>query len=139
MGQSALFEQGLAELKAGRYAEARALFARGEEEAGTTEDTRKQIAESAALITEGRIDIAAQKLAALLDRNPGLVEPYLGLARIALFTGQVDDARTHASAAVRVGPQVGMGWTLLGLVEEVQGNTEAAFNYFESGAEFGRD
>lgn len=139
MAHTPLFEQGLSELRSGRYAEARALFDQNEAQAGTTEDTRKQIAESEALITEGRIDIAAQKLAALLDRNPALVEPYLGLARISLFTGQVEDARTHASAAVRVGPQVGLGWTLLGLVDEIENLTESAIRNLERGAELGTD
>ena len=139
MAHTPLYEQGLSELRSGRYAEARALFDKSEAEAGTTEDTRKQIAESEVLIAEGKIDVAAQKLASLLDRNPALVEPYLGLARISLFTGQIEDARTHASAAVRVGPQVGLGWTLLGLVDEVESRTESAFSNFARGAELGQD
>lgn len=132
-----LFQQGLAELKAGRYAEARKIFQDNEDKLGTTAKTKEMVRESEAALTAGRIDDAANLCNEILDRNPCTVEAYLGLARIALFTGQKAEAMTHATAATKVAPQVGMAWTMLGLAEETNGNDKAAGEHLAKGAELG--
>ena len=137
MGQTELFRQGLAELKAGRFAEARKLFNENEEKTGTAKETRELLKTAEANLAAGKLDDGAQQLQAVLERNPGLPEVYVGLARVALFTGQLKDARTHAMGAVKVGPQLPLAWTLLGLVHESEGDAKGALPHLEKGAQFG--
>ncbi|MDP2269115.1 MAG: tetratricopeptide repeat protein [Archangium sp.] len=137
MAHTPLFTQGLAELKAGRFAEARKLFSENEEKAGTTAATKDLLRQAEQNLLAGKVDVAAQQFNTVLERNPTLPEVYLGLARIALFTGQLADARTHAMAAVKVGPQLGLSWTLLGLVHEAEGDPKAALTHLEKGAQLG--
>lgn len=139
MAQSETFRQGLAELKAGRFAEARKLFAQDEEKAGTTAQSKDLLRQAEANLTAGKIDVAADQLNTLLERNPTVPEVYVGLARIALFTGQLAEAKTHAMAAVKVGPQQPLGWTLLGLVHEAEGDVKGALPNLEKGAQFGQN
>ena len=103
MAQTERFRQGLVELKAGRYAEAKKRFAENEEKTGTTASSKQLLRQADASLKAGNLDAAASELNTLLERNPTIVEVYLGLARIALFTNQVPDAKTHAMAAVKVG------------------------------------
>lgn len=132
-----LFQQGLAELKAGRYAEARKLFNDNEEQLGTAAQTRELVRQAEGALTAGDIDRAGALLNGVLDRNPSIPDVYLGLARIALFTGQKAEAKTHALAATRVAPKVGLAWTMLGLAAEAQGDQKAAAEHLAKGAEFG--
>jgi tetratricopeptide (TPR) repeat protein len=132
-----LFLQGLAELRAGRYADARKIFQDDEDQRGTAARTREMVREAEAALSAGRIDDAAKLCNEILDRNPCTVEAYLGLARIALFTGQKAEAMTHATAATRVSPQTGLAWTMLGLAEETSGNDKAAGEHLARGAELG--
>ncbi len=139
MAQTELFRQGLVELKAGRFAEAKRLFSENEEKTGTTAETKDLVRQADANLAAGRLDVAAQQLNTALERNPTIPEVYVGLARIALFTGQLADARTHAMAAVKVGPQLPMGWTMLGLVHEAEGDVRGALPNLEKGAQFGQN
>lgn len=132
-----LFQQGLAHLKAGRYAEARTAFHDNEEKLGTTARTKELVREAEAALTAGKVDAAATTLNEVLDRNPCTVEAYIGLARIALFTGQKAEAKTHALAATKVAPKVGLAWTMLGLAEESGGDDKAAAELLAKGAELG--
>lgn len=132
-----LFEKGLAELKAGNFGEARRLFTQNEEQLGTTQKTRELVRDAEQALYQGQLDVAAEALDQVLDRNPSIPEAYLGLARIALFTGQKSEARTHATAATKVAPQVGMSWTMLGLVHESEGDTKTAHSLLEKGAQLG--
>lgn len=138
MAQTELFRQGLVELKAGRFAEARKLFTENEEKAGTTKQTRELLKQAEANLTKGDIDSAATQLNTVLERNPTIPETYVGLARIALFTGQLPEAKTHAMGAVKVGPQQPLGWTLLGLVHEAEGDVKGALTSLEKGAQLGQ-
>lgn len=132
-----LFQQGLAELKAGRYAEARKIFNDNEEKLGTTAETKELVRRAEAALTAGDINQAGALLDGVLDRNPSIPEVYLGLARIALFTGQKPEAKTHATAATKVAPQLGLAWTMLGLAAEAEGDQKAATEHLAKGAELG--
>ncbi len=139
MAQTELFRQGLTELKAGRFAEARRLFVENEEKAGTAAQTKELLRQAEANLAAGKLDVGAQQLATVLERNPTIPEVYVGLARVALFTGQLADARTHALGAVKVGPRQPLGWTLLGLVHEAEGDVKGARPHLEKGAQFGQN
>jgi tetratricopeptide (TPR) repeat protein len=130
-----LFEKGLAELKAGNYGEARKLFTQNEEKLGTASKTKEMVREADAALFQGRLDVAAETLDQVLDRNPSIPEAYLGLARIALFTGQKGEAKTHATAATKIAPQLGLSWTMLGLVHESDGDVKQALSLLEKGAQ----
>lgn len=138
MAQTELFRQGLVELKAGRYAEARKLFVENEEKAGTVARSKELVKQAEANLAAGKLDPAAEQLNEALDLNPTNVDVYVGLARIALFTGQVADAKTHAMAAVKVAPAQPLGWTLLGLVNESEGDMKGALANLEKGAQLGQ-
>lgn len=137
MSQTELFTKGLAELKAGRYAEARKLFNDNEAKLGTTSATLQMLKAAEANVALGKVDVAAKEFEQVIERNPAIAEGYLGLARIAIFTGQLDDARTHATAAVKMAPQNPMSWTLLGLVHEAKGDIAGAMPNIEKGAQLG--
>ena len=137
MAQTELFRQGLAELKAGRFAEAKKLFAENEEKTGTTAQTKDLLRQAEASLAAGKLDVGAQQLNTVLERNPTIAEAYLGMARIAIFTNQLGDARTHAMAAVKMAPQLGLSWTMLGLVHEADGDARGALGHLEKGAQLG--
>lgn len=137
MPQTELFRQGLAELKAGRFAQAKKLFAENEEKTGTTAQTKDLLRQAEANLAAGRLDMGAQQLNLVLERNPTIPEAYLGMARVAIFTHQLADARTHAMAAVKMAPQLGLSWTMLGLVHEADGDAKGALAHLEKGAQLG--
>lgn len=139
MAQTELFQRGLTELKAGRFAEARKLFAENEEKTGTAAQSKELLKQAEANLAAGKLDVGAQQLNTLLERNPTVPEVYVGLARVAIFTNQLADARTHATAAVKVGPQQPLGWTLLGLVHESEGDVKGALPNLEKGAQLGQN
>ncbi len=139
MAQTELFTKGLAELKAGRYAEAKRLFTENEAKLGTTAATLALLKSAEANAAAGKVDVAAKEFQDVIERNPAIAEGYLGLARIAIFTGQLDDARTHATAAVKMAPQNPMSWTLLGLVHEAKGDVAGAMPNLEKGAQLGNN
>ena len=109
MAQTELFRQGLAELKAGRFAEARKLFNENEEKTGTAKETRELLKTAEANLAAGKLDVGAQQLQAVLERNPGLPEVYVGLARVALFTGQLEYGRIPIDVAAFY--DMGVAWT----------------------------
>lgn len=137
MATNAAFEKGIAELKAGRIAEARRVFNEMEDKAGTSADSKKLLKQAEANLTAGKLDVAAKEFNTVLERNPTAPEVYTGLARISLFTSQLADAKVHATAAVKVGPQVALAWTLLGLVSEAEGDVKGALSNLEKGAQLG--
>ncbi len=137
MPNTPLFQRGLDQLKAGNYAEARKLFAENEEQAGTTKQTQERLAQAEALLAKGDMDGAAGLFTQVQDSNPGLPDAYLGLARIGLFTGQVADAKTHATAANKLAPNIPLTWTLLGLVHEASNQPAEALPLLQKGAELG--
>ncbi len=137
MEQTELFRQGLAELKASRFAEARRLFAENEEKTGTTAQSKQLLREAEANLAAGKLDEGAEQLNTLLERNPTIPEVYVGLARVAIFTNLLADARTHAMAAVKVAPQLGLSWTMLGLVHEADADPAGALPHLEKGAQLG--
>lgn len=137
MAPTTLFSQALVELKAGRFAEAKKLFAENEEKTGTTTQTKDLLRQAEVNLLAGNVDLAGPQFVSVLERNPTLPEVYIGLARIALFTGQRAEARTHAMGAVKVGPQLGLSWTMLGLVHEADGDAKGALPNLEKGAQLG--
>ena len=139
MAKSKLYERATEAMKAGNYEEAKRLFLQSEEEAGTLRETPSLLQQAENCLTEGEVVKATQLYEKVLERNPSLIEVYLGFARIALFTGQTEAARIHAQAAVRMGPSNGMAWTLLGVTEEAEGNARAALQYLEKGVELAPD
>ncbi len=118
MNPSELAQRGFEQLKAGNYEEAKRLFQQSEATTGTSADTQSLLRQAAEAMRQSQPDVAAELYEKVLDRNPTLVEPYLGLARISLATGELEAAQVHASAATHVEPAAGLGWTLLGLVSE---------------------
>jgi tetratricopeptide (TPR) repeat protein len=139
MAPSSHFQRGVEQLKAGNYAEARKLFAESEAAAGTVEKTKADLAQAEAKLAAGDVGGAAALYEAVLDRNPGLPEVYLGLARIGLFTGKAEDARTHARAATQLAPTLPLAWTLFGLAHEAAGDLEVGLTHLRKGAELGPD
>jgi tetratricopeptide (TPR) repeat protein len=135
MTQSELAQRGFEELKAGNYEEARRLFQDNEEKTGTSAETQSMLEEAEAALGQNEPDVAAQLFEQVLQRNPTLTDAYIGLARISLATGELEAARVHATAATRVGPEVGLGWTLLGLVHESSGDVATALEHVRKGAE----
>lgn len=135
MTQTDLFKRGLEQLKAGNYDEARKLFRENEDKAGTSAATQGLVQNADAKLAAGDIPAASKLYEQALDRNPSLPEVYLGLTRIALFTGQVDEAKVHATAATKLAPRLGMAWTLMGLVHESREDVNGALEHLRKGAE----
>ena len=126
MAQSELHQRGLEQLKAGNYEEARRLFREYGERTGTTAETQALLRQAENLLSAGDMNGAAPLYARVLERNPSLHEVYLGLVRIGLATQQIDAARIHARAAVKLAPGNSLAWALRGLVNEAGGDLEAA-------------
>jgi len=139
MATETAYDQGLNALKAGNYAEARKLFDEHEMRAGTAARTRELLDQAEARLQAGEVGPAAAAYEAALERNPGLPETYLGLTRIALFTGKVDAARVHATAATKLAPTLALGWTMLGLVFEAANDLPGALPLLLEGAKLGPD
>lgn len=135
MTQSDLSRRGFEQLKAGNYDEARRLFRDNEEKSGTAAETKSLLKQAEALLGQGNLDVAAKLFQQVLERNPTLTEAYLGLARLSLATGALEAARVHATAATRLAPEVGLGWTLLGLVHEASNDLATALQHVRKGAE----
>jgi tetratricopeptide (TPR) repeat protein len=135
MAQSELYRRGLEQLKAGNYEEAKRLFRENEEKSGTASETQALLRQAESRLAAGDVKAAAPLYEKLLERNPGLPETYLGLTRIALFTGAHEAARTHANAAVRLGPGLGMAWALLGLVHEAMEDPKTALEHLSKAVE----
>lgn len=129
--------QGLAHLKAGRGPQAHAAFQEMERALGTTASTQQRLAKAEGLLHEGDVDAAALLFKEVLDTNPGQVDAHLGLLRIALAQGQVEDARTFSKAALLLAPSMALPWTMAGLVEESSGDTATALKHLEKGATLG--
>ncbi len=137
--QTGLFKQGMAALKAQKFAEAKKLFDEHEKKQGTAQETLTLVKEAEAATVAGRFPEATSKFQQVLDRNPAIVESHLGMARIAIYRRQVEEARVFANAAVRLAPQNPLSWTFLGLVHEASGDLPGALPHLEKGAQLGRD
>jgi tetratricopeptide (TPR) repeat protein len=137
MARSDAYRRGEAALKAGSYDEARRHFRADEDANGTTTDSVAKLHEAEARLKGGDVPGAAALFEAVIDRNPSTAEAYAGLARLALATGQVDAAKVHAMATVRLAPAQGLGWTLVGLVHETLGEPALALEALRKGAELG--
>ncbi|MBN1203794.1 MAG: tetratricopeptide repeat protein [Myxococcaceae bacterium] len=135
MAQSELYRRGYEQLKAGNYDEAKRLFREDEEQSGTASETKALLGQAEARLAQGDLRGAATLYEQLLDRNPSLPEVYLGLTRISLFTGALDAARVHATAATRLGPKLGLAWALLGLVHEASGDVATALQHLNKAIE----
>lgn len=135
MSQSELYKRGFEQLKAGNYEEARRLFKENEDKAGTTAATLGLVQKAEAQLAAGDVKSAAALYEQVLDRNPSIPETYLGLARLALFTNDLESAKVHATAATRLAPKTGLAWTLLGMVHESQGDTAGALQHLRKGSE----
>ena len=134
-----LFLRGTAQLKAGDLEAAKKSFRENEEVAGTTIQTLGLLQQADRAQAAGQLVDATGLYISVLNRNPGLVEAYLGLARITVTTGELAPAKLYATAATRLAPQVGLGWTLLGAVREAQGDRAGAVPLFAKGAMLGPD
>ncbi len=135
MNQSELTRRGFEQLKAGNYEEAKRLFREHEEKSGTAAETKALVRQAEALLGRGDVDGASKLFDQVLERNPTLPEAYLGLARVSLATGQLDAGRVHATAATKLAPEQGLGWTLLGLVHEMSNDLATALQHVRKGAE----
>ncbi len=133
------YDRGLQALKAGKYAEARKLFDEHEAKVGSLAKTREQLDQAEARLAAGEVGPAAALYEIVLEKNPGLPETYLGLTRVALFTGKLDAARTHADAATKLAPTLPLAWTMLGLVHEAANEVAAAIPLVLEGANLGPD
>lgn len=137
MARSEAYRRGEAALKAGAYDEARKHFRSDEEARGTSADSAARLQAAEAKLKSGDVPGAAASFEVVLDRNPATAEAYAGLARLALATGQLDAAKVHAMACVRLAPMLGLGWTLVGLVHETVGEGGLALEALKKGAELG--
>ena len=135
MVQTELYRRGYEQLKAGNYDEAKRLFREDEEKSGTAAETKALVSQAEQRLVDGDFQEAATLFDQLVDRNPSIPEVYLGLSRISLFTGDLDAARVHATAATRLGPHLGLAWTLLGVVHEAGGDTAKALELTRKGVE----
>ena len=137
--RSEYFQRGIAALRAGDYQEASGLFREDEERAGTVAATYALLQKAEARLAAGALDEAAALFDQVVDRNPSIVEAYLGLARLGLATGALEAARVHATAATRVGAHQGRAWTVLGLVHRAEGDLPGALAPLRKGAELAPD
>jgi tetratricopeptide (TPR) repeat protein len=135
MAPSELFQSGAQALKAGNYEEARRLFEENEAKAGTASATLALLQRAEGKLREGDLPVAATLFEQALDRNPSLTDAYLGLARVALFTGEAEAAKVHATAATRLSPRLGLSWTLLALAQESSQGAAAALELLKKGCE----
>lgn len=135
MAQSELFQRGLEQLLAGNVEEASRSFALNEEAAGDVPRAAELLKQAEALLAKGELIQGAKLFEQVLERNPSMVGAYIGLARIALFSGELEAARVHASAAVRFAPRLGLAWTLLALVDEASGEPAAALPNLRKGVD----
>lgn len=85
----------------------------------------------------GHLVQAAALFVSALSQQPGCVDAHVGLARLALFDGDVEVARTHADRASALDPDSGPGWTVKGLIHEVVKGLPGALPLFERGARLG--
>lgn len=127
-------EQGLRHLEAGRLDEARRVFAAHEARVGSVAGNTMLVQRADRLLRAGDVRSAAALYGQILSRNPTRPEPYLGLARIALFLGDAAAARAQATAATRLAPSLGRAWTLLGLAHETAGALQRAVPLLMKGA-----
>ena len=127
------------QLHAGELDEAMTSSQESEELAGTAARTLETLQQADRAHAEGQLKLANGLYLWVLARNPCLVEAYLGLARIAFATGQLDLARVYAAAATRLGPRLGLGWTLLAAAKEAQGDAAGALPLFAKGASLSPD
>jgi tetratricopeptide (TPR) repeat protein len=139
MEHSERFQAAERALKSGAYDEAKKLFREDEEARGTLLDTRAQLQAADAKLAAGDLNTAAALYEAVLERNPSMAEAYAGLSRISLFTNQLDAAKMHAMAAVRLSPRHGLGWTMVGLVHESLNEMELAIEALKKGVELSPD
>jgi tetratricopeptide (TPR) repeat protein len=139
MAHSDLFSRAEQALKAGAYDEAKKLFREDEEAKGSRADSLAKLQAADAKLAAGDLNAAAALYETVLERNPSVAEAYQGLGRIALFTGNLDAAKVHAMAAVRLAPRHGMGWTLVGLVHESLGEHDLVLDALKKGAELSPD
>ena len=65
------------------------------------------LAEGEPALAAGDVGTAGARFDAVLERNPALPEVYFGLARLALFAGEVSAATVHATAATKLAPKSG--------------------------------
>jgi tetratricopeptide (TPR) repeat protein len=137
MTRSEAYRRGEAALKAGAYEEARRLFRADEDAHGTSTDSAAKLQAAEAKLKEGDVPGAAALFEAVLDRNPATAQAYAGLARLALATGELDAAKVHAMACVRLAPTLGLGWTVVGLVHESLSEPALALEALKKGAELG--
>ncbi|MDX2012995.1 MAG: tetratricopeptide repeat protein [Myxococcaceae bacterium] len=134
MSDEALFQRGRRALEAGRFDEARRLFDQHEAALGTTDETRSLLAAAEAKTAAGDVNGAARDFQRVVERNPTLAHAWVGLGRLALFTGDVASAKAHASAATQLEPGLGAGWTVLGVVREASGDSTGALEALRRGA-----
>ena len=139
MADSDLFQRAERALKAGAYDEAKKLFREDEDAKGSRADSLAKLQSADAKLASGDVNAAATLYEAVLERNPSVAEAYQGLARVALFTGELEAAKVHAMAAVRLAPRHGLGWTLVGLVHESLNEHELALDALKKGAELSAD
>ena len=135
MVQSELYRRGLEQLRAGHYDEAKRLFHEHEQQAGTASETQSMLRQAEGFMASGDAASAASLYEKLLERNPSLPEVYFGLIRLSLFAGDLDAARTHAKAAVKLAPALGMTWALQGLVHEAEGDLQGALSHLTKAVE----
>ncbi len=139
MAHSERFQAAERALKSGAYDEARKLFREDEEARGSLLDTRAKLQAADGKLAAGDLNAAAALYEAVLERNPSMAEAYAGLCRISLFTNQLDAAKMHAMAAVRLSPRHGLGWTMVGLVHESLNELELAIEALKKGVELSPD
>lgn len=129
-----LFRLGLQQLRAGQLEEAKRSFKENEARTGTTAQTISLLKQAEQARAQGQVGQAIHLYLSVLERNPSVVEPYLALGRLAVGAGELGQAQGYATGAIRLAPQQGLGWTLLGLVEEAKGNRKAALPLYAKGA-----
>lgn len=137
--QSEAFRAGQAALAAGSYDAARRHFRAVEEEAGTASETYAQLRAADALLEEGKLVAAARLYDAVLGRNPSVAGAHAGLARIALLTDHLEEGKVHAVTCMKLAPECGLGFTLVGLVLERLDEEDQAVALLQKGVALSPD
>ena len=84
------------------------------------------VARGEAYLEISQFDAAREEYAAAREVDPEAVDPYIGLARVALQQNHLLAAATHITSAVEKGPRSGQAWFTKASIDHVQGNLSDA-------------
>ncbi|MCB9643763.1 MAG: tetratricopeptide repeat protein [Myxococcales bacterium] len=135
--QSELKQQAMEKLKARDAEGARALFLQAAAQEGINLEALVKRANQH--LRDDQVPEATELYLKILDANPTDADALLGLARISMFVGKMEEAEAYATGALRVAPGEGMVYTLFGLLAEAKNQADKAVSEMQKGAELSPD